>query len=370
MKLPTILQQLLALPTAPFREGLVLDWLEQAVDPLRHVTWKYDKHDNLLVHYRNAPKSPTPIALVAHVDHPGFVATEMVTKKQLRAAFHGGVKAEYFDGARVRFWVDDKWVRGRILKLTKAPRVTHIPGWTRRPEEALIEVSRAVPPDSPGMWDLPDPKRKGDHVTARACDDLAGVGAMLAALQELSRKNAKGELYCLFTRAEEVGFVGALGAIKARTVPKRLPIISVETSSTLPSAPIGDGPILRVGDKAAIFDPSLIAFCNRVAKDLAGGRKKFQYQRKLMDGGTCEAVPFLSNGYAAAGICLALGNYHNMDTRRQKIGSEFVSLRDWESMVAWFVALAKDESGWERKHAPLRQQLDERFDKYAALLAT
>jgi endoglucanase len=35
------------------------------------------------------------------------------------------------------------------------------------------------------------------------------------------------------------------------------------------------------------------------------------HQRKLMDGGGCEATAFGVYGYQATGLCLALGNWHN-----------------------------------------------------------
>jgi len=221
------------------------------------------------------------------------------------------------------------------------------------------------------MWDLPEPALRGDLLSARGCDDVAGAAAMLELLTRLSRRAPRagtGGVYCLFTRAEEVGFIGALAAIKARTVPKRLPLISIETSPALPNAPIGGGPILRVGDRVSVFTPALVAFCERVARDLAQRRQSFVYQRRLMDGGTCEATPFLAYGYEAAGICVALGNYHNMDTARRRIASEYISLSDWQRMVDWFEALVLDERGYDADHAALRDSLARRFAQWEPLL--
>ncbi len=366
MPLPKVLKELLTLPTAPFLESVVLDYLAVACRSLSGVKCQFDKHGNLLAHYRQGPRAARPLAFVAHTDHPGFAALEMVDRRTVRAAFRGGVKYEYFKGAGVRFWTDGRWVRGKIQKLSKATKVPDMVGWTYKPEEVLICVPEAVAENAPGMWDLPDPALKGDLVLARGCDDLGGAAGLLAMLQKLSRTKARGEVYVLFTRAEEVGFVGAIAAAQTRTLPKRLPVISIETSSTLPSAPIGAGPILRVGDRAAVFSPALTAHCERVARDLAAKRKSFQYQRKLMDGGTCEAVAFIAHGYEATGICVALGNYHNMDKQRGKIGSESISLRDWQNMVEWFVALATDTKG--RGADDLRAKMDQRYQAWEKLL--
>jgi len=359
MPIPKPLRDLLSLPTAAYLEAAVLAYLERECRKLPGVSLRYDRYRNLLAHYRHRPRGITPFVFVAHMDHPAFAALEMLDRRTLRAAFRGGVRVEYFDGARVRFWTGDGWVRGRVQEVTK---LEPVPGWTGRPEEVLIRVPGPVPQNAPGVWDLPEPFLRGDIVHAPGCDDVAGTAAMLALLQRLSRRRVSGEVYCLFTRAEEVGFIGAIGAARAGTIPKRLPVISIETSSELPGVQIGAGPILRVGDRAAIFTPALTAACQRVAENLRHRRKTFRYQRKLMDGGVCEAYPFLAYGYAATGICVALGNYHNMDTRRQKIASEYISVRDWLGMVDWFEALVRDERGPVHDTAEMRAKIDPRFD--------
>ena len=266
-------------------------------------------------------------------------------RKTVRAAFRGGVASSYMEKAKVRFWSGGRWINAKVRELTRtvaAPR--YGPGATR-PEEGLLTVAEPVEPNSPGMWDLAGPVLDGDLVRGIACDDLAGVAAMLALLARLSKKQAAAETYCLFTRAEEVGFIGAIGAAEARTVSKKLPIVAIETSKQLPSAPIGAGPILRVGDRASIFTPELTAWCGEVAEKLAKRRKGFKFQRKLMDGGTCESTAYVTYGYDATGLCLALGNYHNMNEKTGKLGSEYVSLSDWRSLVDWFEARCLTRTG-------------------------
>lgn len=367
MPLPKALKDLLTLPTAPFRESAVLTYLERACHRLPGVQTRYDRHGNLLAHYRCKPRGTRPLVFAAHTDHPGFAAREMLDRRTLRADFRGGVRPEYFPGARVRFWADGTWIRGRVVELTKVDPPAG-PGRPPVPKEARLRVSRPVPPDALGMWDLPEATLKGDRVVARACDDLAGVAAVLALLQRLSGRRAAAEVYALFTRAEEVGFVGAVAAARARTIPQRLPVLSIETSSALPHAPIGEGPIVRVGDRASIYTPGLEAFCTRVAGDLAKRRRSFRHQRRLMDGGMCEASAFGCYGHDVMGICLALGNYHNMNTRTRRIDSEYVSLRDWHAMVALFEALVLDPAGPGRRENALRRRIDKLYADCRRLL--
>jgi endoglucanase len=117
-----------------------------------------------------------------------------------------------------------------------------------------------------------------------------------------------------------------------------------------------------------VFEPSVTAFGNRVAQRLAKRRRTFRYQRKLMDGGSCESTAFCAYGYLATGICLALGNYHNMDRTRGKIACEYISLSDWRLMVDWFETLALDETGYQRDDPSVRQDLDKSFERWLPLL--
>lgn len=368
MPLPVVLKQMLSLPTAAFLESEVLDYIESRCQRLAGVTTSVDRYGNLMARYHHEPRSVTPLAFTAHTDHPGFVSIRMADSKTLLAEFRGWVDPGYFVGTKVRFWEGKKWIKGVVRKITQAGEQSRLIGRTAPPKELAISVSAAVGPNRPGMWDLPEPALKGSYVHARGCDDVAGCAAMLALLERLSKKRAKADCYCLFTRAEEVGFIGAIGAARLGTIPRRIPVIAIETSKALPGAKQGDGPILRVGDKTSVFSPGLTSFCDRVAHELQSRRETFKFQRRLMDGGTCESTAYYAYGYEATGMCVALGNYHNMDGKG-KIASETIHLQDWHAMVDWFEALVMDEKGFGDEHAELREKLDKRFDGYEKLLA-
>jgi len=121
VSLPKTLSDLLVLPTAPFVESAVMNYLTQAVAGVRGVATRFDRWGNLVVRYCNAPpKGVKPIVFTAHTDHPGFVALKMLAPKRLRASFRGWVEPEYFLGTGVRFWSADKWVLGEVAKITKS----------------------------------------------------------------------------------------------------------------------------------------------------------------------------------------------------------------------------------------------------------
>ncbi len=331
-----LLLDLLALPTAPFAEQYVAAYVRDWAKRHPRVERTEDRYGNILLRLRRGRPEPRPLVFVAHMDHPGFEADRMIRPGRLRAHWRGGVAPEYFPGARVRFHQGGRWTRGRVRSVE-----TWLDRGRKRVKSAVIEVARSVEPGSIGMWDFPDPVIRCGRVYARGCDDIGGLAAILCMLQELHAAPGDVDVYGLCTRAEEVGFVGAIAAGREKLLPPGARVISVETSSELPGARMGRGPILRVGDLVCVFDPPLTAFCRRVAGALAKADKRFQFQRKLMDGGTCEASALRGFGFRATGICVALGNYHNMNRARRTLGPEYISAADFDALVTWFNALAR-----------------------------
>lgn len=360
----TTLKKVLALPTAPFAEREVITFVRAFCRDRKGVTVRTDPAGNLMVRLkRGTTRGSRPVCLAAHMDHPGFVATSVVAKGRIRAAWRGGVRPEFFPDAGVRFWCTDRWVKGVIRQVRCSGR-----GDNRVVRDVLIESRRRIPVGAIGMWDLPDPVVRGRRIHARACDDLAGLAAMLCCMDELCRARYAVDAMFLFTRAEEVGFVGALAACRNKTIPKKAVVVAVENSSEIPGVSMGNGPILRVGDKAEIFSPAVTAYCGRVAEQLARRDKRFRYQRKLMDGGTCESTAYCHYGYDATGICIALGNYHNMDRAAGRIAPEYIHLDDFDHLVTWFVALCKSGAELGESNDALDRRLAGLERRYQSLL--
>lgn len=359
-----ILHEVLSIPTAPFAEHKVVAYVERFCERREPVTMTRDEAGNVLARVRlGLRKVARPVCITAHLDHPGFVADRMAGTGRLRAFWRGGVPKEYFIGSAVRFDVEGEWVKGRVASI----KIRRADG-TGRVDTVVVEVPRPVPQGSIGMWDFPDPVVRGRRIFARGCDDLAGAAAMLCAIDELCRNRGNCDAYFLFTRAEEVGFVGAIAAARSRTIPKKCFVVAMETSSERPFAKMGDGPILRVGDKASTFTHAVTAYCHRIARELALADRGFKYQRKLMDGGTCESSAYCTLGYEATGLCVALGNYHNVDMRRKKLGPEYINLDDFENVIKWFVELARAPRPYTGRDATLDDQMKNLEKRYEKLL--
>lgn len=342
-----IARGLLDCATAPLMEELTARHVWDFAGKRRTLFRKQDQAGNLLIGYpASARKAASPLVVVAHLDHPAFHVIE-THGKRARLRFRGGVRIEHArKGLGVRFHAQgDPAVLGR----GKLTRVTAEHG--RLVEaEATVRSGRAATPGF-ATWDFPTFRVRGKLLEACACDDVMGCAALLCVLDELHRTRPRGvALWVLFTRAEELGFYGALLAAKARMLPRRARVISLECSRALSNAPQGGGVILRIGDAASVFDPGLCAQLRHAAEDLRRNEKGFKYQRKLMDGGTCEALPFGQAGYRAAGLALPLGNYHNqagLDGGKKTIAAENVHIDDFLGAVQLVLHLAHaDRSQW------------------------
>jgi len=367
-------RRIVDLPTAPFAERHVVAYIRDFVARRPALRMGTDTFGNLLVEYR-PPRRPKgalrgrPILFAAHMDHPGFLAEAMIDATHVRAEWRGWVQARYFRNERIKFFVDGRWIPAVIEGVIpypsgKGPRRATTSarsfGADSPPMAVTARVSTDVPPGSIGMWNLPDAVIRGHRIHARVCDDTAGVAAILCALDALCRRGSPCPCYACFTRAEEVGFAGALGAVDARTLPQDALVVAVECSREIPGVALGDGPVLRVGDKASVFTPAVTAYGQVVAERLAVKDRSFRFQRKLMDGGTCESTAYCHYGYDATGICLPLVNYHNMDGQRGRIAPESVDVRDFLNLVKWFIALAASPAKmkFDGRHPGLDQRLD------------
>lgn len=360
------------LPTAAGHEGRVIEVIERYADEREDCLLERDEIGNITIRFDQPATSERPVYFTAHLDHPAFVVERVISDTSLELAFRGGVMDDYFPGARVLLHTaTGTAVEGTILGPTDASSQSPFKHYECELESpAQTDIGDVVvwsfpaasitttPPEPGASW--PD---AGELLATNACDDLAAVAAALDAFDRLREMRASGEtvgdVRLIFTLAEEVGFVGAIGACRLGTIPPNARVIALENSRAFDDAPIGGGPIVRVGDRLSVFNPDLTAQVSKVAEDLAGApatptasQKKtasnWKWQRKLMAGGACEATCFTAFGLEATCVCLPLGNYHNMadlaavqagtNTRPPTIAQEYIALSDYDGLVDLLVA--------------------------------
>ena len=353
-----LLRELGGCPAIPFMEAEVAAVIRRTLRGMG-LTVEPDRYGNVIAHrrgHRDCREEQPPIAFVAHMDHPGFEAVEVRGDAVIARAL-GGVPQACFselvpvqvilpDGRRLgaetagRYGPDDQ--RMVSLRLNASPSKAQV-----RREAHSMEFPRAV------VFDLTDFQFDGELVHMRALDDLAGCASILASLAELLPDEGVGDVYAVFTRAEEVGLIGARLVAEGGILPADTLVVSLEASRTLPGATIGEGPVIRVGDASFTFDAEAEGVLLKAREELMEQRPDFKAQRQLMSGGTCEASGFRYHGYRTTGIAFPLGNYHNA-TPEGGVGAEYIHINDFVGGVellvqaARSVALRRDSGPWRR----------------------
>jgi endoglucanase len=312
-KLLTLLRQILDCPTAPFHEYHVAAKIRELLAPMPHVSIDEDKFGNLIATYRRGRKKPH-LAFAAHMDHPGWVP-KSGSQDPDDLEFLGGVPK-------------DRLTKGKVARFGEF-----------------------------GMWDLPAFELRDGLIRSRACDDLIGCVEIVALFQELERLEVDATCYGLFTRAEEVGFVGAVHLAKSWPLDEQVRFVSLETSAPRGGAEMGSGPVVRAGDRMSIFDDAVTAELLQAATN-----ESIPVQRCLLDGGACEATATQLYGIPSAGMSVLLGNYHNC-APDGGIDVEYVSLADVKAMIKLIVATTiKMAAGGNTKSAKasMRDRLEQR----------
>ena len=230
----------------------------------------------------------------------------------------------------------------------------------------LLQLKGSAVPGDFGAWDLVPFRRRGALIETKAADDLVGCAVILSALKELKERGIQRGVRGIFTRAEEYGFLGTLGMIRSGYLPAETRIVSVETSKALPGVVLGGGPVIRLGDRASMFHHQMVFFMDYVAQELQKEDRRFIYQRRVMDGGTCEATPYQLQGHVAGGIAVPLHSYHNQG--RERIGAEAVHIKDVEGAVRFLVEMVGRMGAFAVPAEELQRRLESAWQKFGPRL--
>ena len=332
------LKRLMEIPSSPYYEAALSDYIQSYLDSLQ-LKFKTDQFGNIICRYTNGNiKNTSPVALIAHMDHPGIELLEQLnghTDKYLAKPL-GGVPFAVFNRT---FPVSIVTSSGeRIPAISKPLKESqNSKNYSKNNLEIQILESTKLTPPVQVIFDVEEFHSTNEIITARALDDLAGCSAMLSTLEYLVTNEKTANVFTIFTRAEEVGLIGARLLAKNKTIPMNSTIISIEASPIIPGVIQGDGPIIRTGDALTTFDATAELILYNSAKSLQKEDPHFVFQRHLMSGGACEATAFAQEGYNVTGIALPLGNWHNATSNirdpKRNIGAEYISKSDFLNAI-------------------------------------
>ncbi len=237
-----------------------------------------------LVVYRKGTGEGKKIALAAHMDEIGLMATYIEEKGYVRFTSIGGVRPLNCIGGRARF----------------ANGVTGVIYAERRDDASTVPELRHLYIDvgATGRADCPvavgDPAqfvgpltRQGQRLVSKTLDDRIGCYVLIEVLRQLAA--TPHDLYFVFSTQEEIGLAGA------RTTAFRIDpdiAISVDVTATgdtpkaLPMAvELGKGPAVKVKDSGMIAHP-LVRDMLVAAAQKAG----VPYQMEILVGGSTDAA--------------------------------------------------------------------------------
>lgn len=371
------LLELTSLPVAAGREDAVIAFIEAWARRIRNLKLSRDRCGNLILarhDFKKACAGKAPLFITAHLDHPAFVvrAKPAAGSSDIRLEFRGGVQDPYFKGAAIEIFDLE-------LRKSFAARITALdakakPFKTVTARLALRGAAGQLKAGCIARWKfLPAAIIKG-IVRTHACDDLAAAAAALLAYESIARSGKLAHVALLLTRAEEIGFVGAIGAARGGAIPKNARLVCLECSRSFPhDSPIGAGPIVRVGDRLSVFTPELTNAISAIAAAHRKANPAFRFQRKLMPGGACEATAFAAYGLRSACVCLPLGNYHNMadvdgvlaGKKKARVAPEFISAADFHGLVELLGAIAR---GLDRPGATIRASMEKLWARQGHVL--
>lgn len=382
-----LLKDILSQPAAPFREHHVLRCVSEYLLKAK-IPFYTDTAGNLVIgvksrqQYRQLLSQPQgePVRVfIAHMDHPGFHGTRWLDNQRLEIQWHGGSPVKHLAGARV--WLanereqlaEGRLHRASLLQAGYAIDTAEVSFPRKQLAELQSNKARTL---FGGFAFRSHHWISGKRLYTRAADDLVGVFCIVSLALKLFQKRSSGSppFIGLLTRAEEVGFVGAIHHLETSPLKSaRRPVmcISLEASRTLPGARIGKGPVVRLGDRRTCFDPGGI----QVLSDLAQKVLPRAHQRRIMDAGSCEATAVTAWGLPCIGISLPLGNYHNqgfeggMDCPKPEgPAPEFVHLDDIDAELRLCQALMKPGLAWKDPWNKTRQRLLKNARKYTRLI--
>jgi len=322
-------------PTTSFYEELVSNFIKSKLKEYE-IEYFEDKWGNIEVFFKG--EMDKEIVYISHMDHPGFEITEKVSKNLYKAKTLGGLpKLCDSENSKVKTFNQEIQTKGKLVidnneSNSNEFRFTKSDRWLNK-EFVLVELDNDnINYPCPVVFDLPSPKIYKDQIVTPVADDLAGCSLILETLKILKNTKMNYSIRAIFSRAEEVGLFGARLIAKSKRISKDSIIVSIETSSELPGAVSGSGPIIRTGDRASTFDNSGEIILLSSVKELMNEEKNFKFQRQLMNLGGCEATAFSAFGYKVTGISLPLINWHNAN-QDGNVEPERISITDYQNAL-------------------------------------
>ena len=292
---------------------------------------KMDAMGNLIA-VKKGQADGKKIMLAAHMDHIGFVVTDIDEKGFARVHNVGGIRKANSLYRRVVF---ENGVSGILAAEDEGHNVADrdmtklfIDLGASSKEEAM----KLVQPGDFAVYAGEFTELQNNLVAGTAMDDRAGCAILVEMLKQLGE--TKNEIVAVFTVQEEVGCRGAQAAA-FDVAPDMGIALDVTLCGDTPKGPkiavkIGEGIAVKILDSSLICHPGVVK-----AMEEAAERAGAKYQREVLTAGGTDASSIQrSRGGVPSGVL-------SIPCRYVHSPNETVSLNDMEDGVKLLVELLK-----------------------------
>ena len=217
------------------------------------------------------------VALVAHYDQVGMIVTHIEESGLIRFGLIGVIDTQLFRGHKVQIFHRGRSVYGVVGVLPSNMRkegekkdVDTSDMWidigTRSREETLkfVSIGDFI------TWDSQSLKMANDIFSGCACDNKAGMAAVISVLEKLQHTKLSCNLITIFTSKEEIGFRSVTLAIQ-KTKPDIVIVVDTGHATDYPlvkkakygDVRIGEGCIIPIGmDTNNDLQDQLLQICD------------------------------------------------------------------------------------------------------------
>ncbi|MEJ5311831.1 MAG: M42 family metallopeptidase [Anaerolineae bacterium] len=263
-------------------EDAIRDIIREEVAPLVHEV-RVDPLGSLVA-YRKGTGGGQKIALAAHMDEIGVMATYVEEQGYVRFTSIGGVRPLNCVGNRVRF---ANGVVG-VVSMERRDDVNSMPAL----QHLYIDVGATNREDCPVA--VGDPAQfigplvcQGNRLVSKTMDDRVGCYVLIEVLRQL--KDTPHDIYAIFSTQEEITLAGARTSA-FRVDPDMAISIDVTGTGDTPKAhpmavELGKGPAIKVKDGGMVAHPLVRDKLVAAAKE-AG----LPYQMEILLGGSTDAA--------------------------------------------------------------------------------
>lgn len=291
---------------------------------------EFDVMNNLICR-KKGKIGKTTVLLSAHTDEVGFIVTDITDDGYLRFESVGGIDTKILLSQRVRCGDVRGVISLKAIHLTKKEERSAEPcenelyvdvGVTSREEaEKIVNKGSYFTFDS-------EYKEQGDLIKAKALDDRAGCALLI----EMLKREWNCNLICLFAGCEEIGHLGAIGAMRKIKADYAL-VIEGTTCNDLIGVvddkrvtKFGGGIALSVMDYGSVANEELL---NKVISVADKNSVKWQYKASVRGGNDARVISVSNGGLKTVSLSFPCKYIHSpvsaMNRNDYKAGIELVS---------------------------------------------